>query len=245
MRLDLALVHRGLARSRNQAAGLISDGRVLVAQKTVIKASTEIADETEITITPALDLVGRAGFKLLRALETFGAVQIAGKTCLDVGASTGGFTQVLLNAQAARVISLDVGHDQLVPELVADPRVVNIEGYNARLLKLDDLRLLSHDAELTVDLVVTDLSFISLELVLPALVATAPQAEMILLVKPQFEVGRAGVGSGVVNDRRKHNDVLIKMVRFVAELGWATRGIVDSGLPGSHGNVEYLLWISP
>lgn len=245
MRLDLALVDRGLARSRNQAAGLIDAGRVSVGGKTVTKASMDVADEVEITVKPDVDLVGRAGFKLLRGLGEFTELNVQGTTCLDVGASTGGFTQVLLRAGAEKVVAVDVGHDQLAEELRVDPRVHNLEGFNARDMTLPQLREATGLSGLTIDLVVADLSFISLEKILPALVATAPTAEMVLLVKPQFEVGRQGVKAGVVLDPVKHIAVLERLAQVAFELGFGVRGLIDSGLPGSHGNVEYLLWISP
>jgi 23S rRNA (cytidine1920-2'-O)/16S rRNA (cytidine1409-2'-O)-methyltransferase len=239
------LVDRGLARSRNQAAGLIDAGRVSVAGKLTSKASIDVADEVEITVRPDVDLVGRAGFKLLRGLGEFKDLEIMGKVCLDVGASTGGFTQVLLRAGAEKVVAVDVGHDQLAEELRSDSRVVNLEGFNAREMTLPSLRAATGVEELSIGVVVADLSFISLEKVLPALVETAPAAEMVLLVKPQFEVGRQGVRAGVVSDPESHLKVLNRLFEKAFEFGFGARGLIDSGLPGSHGNVEYLLWISP
>ncbi len=244
MRLDLALVERGLARSRNQAAAFIDAGRVLIKGKPVSKASFNVHDEDSITVVADLDLVSRAGFKLEHALSVFQEIQVAGLVCLDVGASTGGFTQVLLNHGAKQVIALDVGHDQMAPEIASDERVFNIEGFNARELTLSLLRSTTNQNDLVIDLVVADLSFISLELVLPAMATTAPTADLLVLVKPQFEVGRLEVGSGVVLDAVKHQAALEKVAKCAWELGLGVKGVTDSGLPGLHGNIEYVLWIS-
>ena len=244
MRLDLALVDRGLARSRNQAAGLIDAGRVSVRGKKVTKASLDVDDDAQIKVQVALDLVSRAGFKLEHALEKFPEIQVAGKVCLDVGASTGGFTQVLLNHGAALVVAVDVGHDQLAIELAEHELVRNLEGLNARDMTLDQLRELIGDKSLNFDLVVADLSFISLELVLPAMVATAPEADLVLLIKPQFEVGRAEVGAGVVTDAVKHEAAIQKVAACAWSLGYSIAGLTDSGLPGLQGNIEYVMWIS-
>jgi 23S rRNA (cytidine1920-2'-O)/16S rRNA (cytidine1409-2'-O)-methyltransferase len=244
LRLDLALVDRGLARSRNQAAGLIDAGRVSVRGKKVSKASMDVADADAIKVRSALDLVSRAGFKLEHALEVFSTINPDGKTCLDVGASTGGFTQVLLNHGAALVVSVDVGHDQMAIELAQHPLVRNLEGFNARDLSLQSLRELTGDKALEFELVVADLSFISLELVLPAMVETAPNSDLLLLVKPQFEVGRAEVGSGVVTDAVKHQAALEKVAACAWALGYGIVELTDSGLPGLQGNIEYVMWIN-
>lgn len=244
MRLDLALVERGLARSRNQAAGLIGSGRVRIAGKVARKASLNVEDETELEVAPDLDLVSRAGFKLEHALSIFTEIEVAHATCLDVGASTGGFTNVLLNHGANSVVAVDVGHDQMAPDIAADARVFNIEGMNARDLSLQKLQDATQRDDLDFNLVVADLSFISLELVLPAMVATAPNAEFLLLVKPQFEVGRLEVGSGVVLDSVKHLAALEKVANCSWGLRFGIKGLTDSGLPGLHGNIEYVLWIS-
>ena len=244
MRLDLALVERGLARSRNQAAALIDANRVLVNKKIATKASLTVVDEDKVSVKPDLDLVSRAGFKLENALKVFSDIEVSKKHCLDVGASTGGFTQVLLNHGAESVISVDVGHDQMAPEVAGDPRVFNIEGFNARDLSLAALETATGRNGLGFDLVVADLSFISLELVLPAMVATAPTAEMLVLVKPQFEVGRLEVGSGVVLDAVKHLAALEKVANCAWTLGFGVKGVTNSGLAGVHGNIEYVLWIS-
>ena len=244
MRLDLALVERGLARSRNHAATLIDSGRVKVAGKLASKASLGVNEDSEIQVQEDLDLVSRAGYKLEHALKIFTDVSIEDKTCLDVGASTGGFTNVLLNHGAAFVVAVDVGHDQMSPEIASDARVFNIEGMNARDLSLAELELQTNRNDLDFDIVVADLSFISLELVLPAMVATAPSAQLLLLVKPQFEVGRLEVGSGVVLDAVKHQAALEKVAKCSWELGFGVRGVTNSGLAGLHGNIEYVLWIS-
>jgi 23S rRNA (cytidine1920-2'-O)/16S rRNA (cytidine1409-2'-O)-methyltransferase len=151
---------------------------------------------------------------------------------------------VLLNHGAQSVISVDVGHDQMAPEVAEDPRVFNVEGFNARDLSLATLEAATGRNGLGFDLVVADLSFISLELVLPAMAATAPTAEMLVLVKPQFEVGRLEVGSGVVLDAVKHLAALEKVANCAWTLGFGVKGVTNSGLAGVHGNIEYVLWIS-
>jgi 23S rRNA (cytidine1920-2'-O)/16S rRNA (cytidine1409-2'-O)-methyltransferase len=242
VRLDVALVARGLARSRNAAAVAIAEGRVLLAGRPATKASAPVLPENELAVigdTP----VSRAGRKLDVALDAF-AVAADGRLALDLGASTGGFTEVLLRRGAARVVALDVGHDQLVPELRADPRVVVVEGENARELTPARLAALSGD-DRAPQLVVADLSFISLRQVLPAIAAVAaPDADIVCLVKPQFEVGRTGVSGGVVRDA----DARRRAVRAVLDAAWAlglrTAGLIASPLSGAHGNLEVLAHLS-
>ncbi len=245
LRIDLLLVERGLARSRGHAADLVKAKRVLVGTKEITKPSASVAMDCEITIIPADEYVSRAGLKLKGALDAFGALEVDGKTCLDVGASTGGFTDVLLRHGAARVVAIDVGHEQFAPELVNNPRVQSFEGINAREVTLVELRDLTDDKNLEIDLVVADLSFISLTLVLPALAALAPKADFVLLIKPQFEVGKQSLSaSGVVSDHRLRASAIKQVVDCCHELGLGMLGLERSELPGTHGNIEYLIWIS-
>ena len=237
LRIDLLLVERGLARSRGHAADLVKAKRVLVGTKEITKPSSSVAMDCEITVIPADEYVSRAGLKLKGALDAFGA--------LDVGASTGGFTDVLLRHGAARVVAIDVGHEQFAPELINNPRVQSFEGINAREVTLGELRELTDDKNLEIDLVVADLSFISLTLVLPALAALAPKADFVLLIKPQFEVGKQSLSaSGVVSDHRLRASAIKQVVDCCHELGLGMLGLERSELPGTHGNIEYLIWIS-
>lgn len=247
MRADLALVERGLARSRNHASSLIESKRVLVLGREVKKSSQEIADEAELIVLDAAEYVSRAGHKLARALDRFSALEVKGATALDVGASTGGFTDVLLRSGARRVVALDVGHDQLVPELRQNPNVFCIEGFNARDLSLERLSDIigTNVDEDYFQLVVSDVSFISLTLVLPAMAAVAPNADFVLLIKPQFEVGKESLhASGIVNDHRLRAGAIRQVVDCADELGMGISGLVRSELPGTHGNIEYVLWTS-
>lgn len=245
LRIDLLLVERGLARSRGHAADLVKAKRVLIGTKEITKPSSSVAMDCEITIIPADEYVSRAGLKLKGALDAFGALEAVGKTCLDVGASTGGFTDVLLRHGAAKVVAIDVGHEQFAPELINNPRVQSFEGINAREVTLGELRELTDDKNLEIDLVVADLSFISLTLVLPALAALAPKADFVLLIKPQFEVGKQSLSaSGVVSDHRLRASAIKQVVDCCHELGLGLLGLERSELPGTHGNIEYLVWIS-
>jgi 23S rRNA (cytidine1920-2'-O)/16S rRNA (cytidine1409-2'-O)-methyltransferase len=252
MRLDLALVERGLARSRSHAVDLVDAERVLVEGKPARKASSNVSEDSAIRVLDAIDYVSRAGHKLAGALEAFAEIDIEGKLALDVGASTGGFTEVLLRKGARQVVALDVGHGQLVPELARNRKVVNLEGFNARELTPETLRERTADAGVTIDvektpieIVVGDLSFISLTLVLPAMVATAPDAEFVLLIKPQFEVGKQSLhANGIVNDHRLRAGAIKQVVDCVYNLGFHVQGLEKSSLPGTHGNIEYLLWIN-
>lgn len=249
MRLDIALVERGLARSRGHASELIEANRVAVAGRAAKKASQEVSEETPISVSTAEEYVSRAGIKLARALDLFTDLEIAGRAALDVGASTGGFTDVLLRRGARSVIALDVGHDQLVDEIRHDPRVSVVEGFNARELSQSSLAQalgVDPDSETTrIDLIVADLSFISLTLVLEQLRDLAPNAEMVLLIKPQFEVGKQSLSaSGIVNDWSLRAKAMRQVVDCAHELGLGIRQLVRSDLPGTHGNIEYVLWIS-
>jgi 23S rRNA (cytidine1920-2'-O)/16S rRNA (cytidine1409-2'-O)-methyltransferase len=227
-RLDVVLVERGLAESRAQAQALVLAGRV----RGYDKPGTQIADDADLELVAPPQYVSRGAGKLVHALDVFG-VDPRGRDCLDIGASTGGFTDVLLQRGASRVVALDVGYGQLHERLRADPRVVVLERTNARLL-----RALPFAAEL----VVCDVSFISIRLALPpALTLARPKWQAVVLVKPQFEAGRGDVKRGVVRDA----SVRRRVVREIAEaaLAWnaATIGVVDSGLPGPKGNREVFL----
>ncbi|WIE57480.1 TlyA family RNA methyltransferase [Curtobacterium sp. MCLR17_031] len=238
VRLDALLAARGLARSRTVASKLIQDGRVLVGGRAVLKPSTPIASDADIEVDAADEWVSRAARKLVGALDAFG-VEPFGRVVLDVGASTGGFTQVLLARGARRVIALDVGHGQLHPTIALDERVAVVEGTNARNLTRADYLALDGTAAET-SLVVGDLSFISLRLVLPALAEAVPADEFVLLVKPQFEVGRGGVREGIVHDAGLRNDALMNVLWAAWDLGLGTSGLAASPIVGTHGNHEYL-----
>jgi 23S rRNA (cytidine1920-2'-O)/16S rRNA (cytidine1409-2'-O)-methyltransferase len=227
-RLDVLLVERGLAESRAQAQALVMAGLVPGHSK----PGEQIDDDAALEVERPPPYVSRAGHKLAHALDVFG-VDPAGLDCLDLGASTGGFTDVLLQRGAARVIALDVGHGQLHPRMRADPRVVVMERVNARSLA---------ELPFAPELVTCDVSFISVRVALPpALALAAPGWQALVLVKPQFEAGRAEVPKGVVRDP----DVQRHVLREVAEAstGWRARvaGVVDSGLPGPKGNHEFVL----
>ena len=247
MRADIALVERGLARSRNHASSLIEANRVLVAGREVKKSSQIIDENSELVVLEAVEYVSRAGHKLARALDRFGQLDVKGRTALDVGASTGGFTDVMLRRGVRRVVALDVGHDQLVPELQDNPNVFSIEGFNARELSCEKLsQIIGTNVDDTYcGLVVADVSFISLTLVLPAMVSVAPNADFVLLIKPQFEVGKDSLhASGIVNDHRLRAEAIRQVVDCADDLGFGIKGLVKSELPGTHGNIEYVLWIS-
>ncbi|NDH65454.1 MAG: TlyA family RNA methyltransferase [Microbacteriaceae bacterium] len=244
MRADLLLVERGLARSRSQAASLIDAERVLVNGVVCRKPAQIVDDEIELKVLDATDFVSRAGHKLASALAEFGALEIVGKRCLDVGASTGGFTDVLLRNGAANVVAIDVGHDQMVPELAENTRVQSLEGFNARQLSATTLAE-SGVTETNFDLIVADLSFISLTLVLEQMLSVGPEADLVLLIKPQFEVGKQSLSArGIVNHHGLRARAIHQVVDAANDLGCGIRGLVRSALTGTHGNIEYVLWIS-
>lgn len=243
LRLDAALAERGLVRSRTQAAKLIAEGSVTVDGAMAVKASAKIRDEQVLALTASDHYVSRAAHKLLAALEEF-AVPVAGRSALDVGASTGGFTQVLLENAAASVVALDVGHGQLDPVIVGDDRVTMIEGFNARDLTTQKLDAAAGFA-VAPTIVVADLSFISLTIVLPAIVSTVGTgAEYILLIKPQFEVGRTGIREGIVHDDGLRADAISGVLWAGWDLGLPTAGLISSPILGNAGNHEYLVWLS-
>lgn len=243
-RLDAALAARGLARSRTHAAALISEGLVTVDGRPVVKASTAVDDGADIAVAGDDHYVGRAAHKLVAALDAF-EVPVAGRLALDMGASTGGFTQVLRERGARRVLAVDVGHGQLAPTIAADAGVVAVEGFNVRHMTPENLAEATGETAAP-DLVVGDLSFISLELVLPAVVAVAASdADIVLLVKPQFEVGRTAVRGGLVTDPATRADAVARVVWSAWDGGLGMLGIVRSPLPGTHGNSEFLVHLAP
>lgn len=232
-----------MARSREQAAQLVADGRVRVSGRPAVKAATGVQAGDPITVTGVSsgdDYVSRGGHKLAGALDVFGpeGLEVAGRRCLDAGASTGGFTDVLLRHGAAEVVAVDVGYGQLAWRLRQDPRVVVIDRTNVRALTAEQIGG-------PVDLIVADLSFISLTLVLPALTACAkPDADLVLMVKPQFEVGKDRVGrGGVVREAALRVEAVRSVAVAAAERGLGVRGLTASPLPGPAGNVEYFLWL--
>jgi len=242
-RLDAELVRRGLARSRQQADALVAAGRVSVAGGAATKSATQVDPAVAIVVTVDDSDPGyasRGGHKLVGALDAFvpHGLQVEARGCLDAGASTGGFTDVLLRRGARAVVAVDVGYGQLVWSLQKDPRVTVLDRQNVRELTPE---LLPYRP----DLVVGDLSFISLRLVLPALIGCAtPEADLVLMVKPQFEVGRERLGAGgVVRDPALRAEAVAAVAVVAAELGRGVLGVVASPLPGPSGNVEYFLWL--
>jgi 23S rRNA (cytidine1920-2'-O)/16S rRNA (cytidine1409-2'-O)-methyltransferase len=239
-RLDQELVARGLARSRTHAAKLIAGGLVSRAGTVLTKPAAAVGPGDDLLVASAgPDFVSRAGHKLAGALEAFPGIRPEGLRCLDAGASTGGFTDVLLRAGAREVAAVDVGHGQLVPQLRADPRVQVFEGLNVRYL---DSAAIGGPAALTV----ADLSFISLTLVIgPLSRATRPGGDLVLMVKPQFEVGRENLAhTGVVTSEAERRRAVEQVVRCAVGAGLEVRGLARSPLPGQDGNVEFFLWIS-
>ncbi|MBF6422513.1 TlyA family RNA methyltransferase [Nocardia farcinica] len=242
-RVDAELVRRGLVRSREHAVELIGAGRVLIAGTVASKPATAVEPGTPLVVREQPDEVqwaSRGAHKLLGALERFepAGLRVAGKRCLDAGASTGGFTDVLLSREAREVVAVDVGYGQLVWRLRTDERVRVFDRTNVRTLTPEQI-------EGTVELVVGDLSFISLGLVLPALASCCAEgADLLPMVKPQFEVGKERVGSGgVVRDPALRAEAVCGVAAAAAEHGLRTVGAVASPLPGPSGNVEYFLWL--
>ncbi|OCG73197.1 TlyA family RNA methyltransferase [Microbacterium sediminis] len=242
-RLDAALAARGLARSRTHAAALIAEGRVAVDGAVITKAATRVADEASIDV--ATDhYVSRGAHKLLAALDGFGIV-VADRVALDMGASTGGFTQVLRERGARPVIAVDVGHDQLAAEVAADPEVRAVEGFNVRYMTPESLAAASGVTEPPA-VVTGDLSFISLAHVLPAVAAVAREdADIVLLVKPQFEVGRTGIREGIVVDPGLRITAATDVLWAAHDVGLGCLGVLPSPLPGTRGNRELLVHLAP
>ncbi|MFO7273566.1 MAG: TlyA family RNA methyltransferase [Bacillota bacterium] len=237
-RLDVALVTRGHFPSRERAQEAIAAGMVRVNGQVATKPARKVGPQDRIEVTgDPIGYVGRGGLKLQGALDRFG-IDPAGRVCLDVGASTGGFTDCLLRRGARRVYAVDVGRDQLHPRLRADPRVVVMEE--------TDIRAVGALPE-PVELAAVDVSFISLTLVLPAVVRLlAPSGQIVALIKPQFEVGPAGVGKGgIVRDPAQHRLAVDRVLRCAGELGLQCRQVIESPIRGTEGNREFLAWLVP
>lgn len=238
-RLDSELVRRGLARSRENAADLIESRSILVNGIPATKPSTQVDAETSITVAGKRDdFVSRGGHKLAGALDAFPEIMVEGRIALDAGASTGGFTDVLLKRGASKVIAVDVGYGQLAWEIRNDPRVVVLDRTNVRHLTIEQVGE-------AVDLIVADLSFISLTLVLPALASVSKtNTDYLVMVKPQFEVGREKLGAGgVVRDSQLRKQAVREVADVAYDMGLGCEGVVASSLPGPAGNIEYFLWL--
>ena len=238
-RLDIALVERGLAPTRERARALILARQVLVNGRPAGKAGDPVKPSDEIVLAvPDHPYVGRGGVKLAHALDVF-TIDVTGRHALDIGASTGGFTDVLLQRGAAMVVALDVGHGQLDWKLRNDSRVVVIERLNARHLTADQLPA----GSVPFGIVTVDVSFISLRYIFPVIPAIlAPDADVIALVKPQFEAGRAEVGAGgIVRDPAVHQRVVDEIVRAADQVGLTRHGLIESPIEGAEGNREFLL----
>lgn len=247
LRLDAELVRRGLARSRESAGSLIEAGQVLVSGLVASKAATGVTTDQAIVVRHSTEpsYASRGAHKLLGALGVFEpqGLSVEGRRCLDAGASTGGFTDILLRKGAREVLAVDVGYGQLVWALQSDERVTVHDRTNVRHLEPDDIGG-------RVELIVSDLSFISLTVVIPALARvcepSSPEGggDIVLMIKPQFEVGRGNLGkNGVVRDPQFHADAVHRVCMSANELGWGTRALAPSPLPGPAGNVEYFCWL--
>ncbi len=236
-RLDVEMVRRSLARSRSDARNLIRDGSVMVGGKLATRPAAGVDPETDIEIDPdAIRWVSRGGAKLTAALDAF-AIEVDGRRCIDGGASTGGFTQVLLRRGAAQVVAIDVGHGQLAASVAADARVTSIEGLNVRAATPGELGG-------CFDLLVADLSFISIRTVAPSLAAlVCDGADAVVLIKPEFEVGRAALGhGGVVRDEEVREAAVRGVIDALDSAGLGAQHIIRSPVKGGDGNVEYLVW---
>jgi 23S rRNA (cytidine1920-2'-O)/16S rRNA (cytidine1409-2'-O)-methyltransferase len=235
MRLDKLLVERGLAASRERAQAMIMGGKVLVAEQKIEKPGSEIATDAELRLLGEdLRYVSRGGLKLERALEHW-KIDVSGRVCMDVGASTGGFTDCLLQHGAAHVIAIDTGYGQMDARIRNDGRVELLERTNARYLKREDINA-------SVDFVAIDVSFISVTLVLPAVLDAATPREIVVLIKPQFEAGRAQVGKGgIVRDATAREQAIAKVKKKVEELGGKEIEVIESPITGAEGNREFLL----
>jgi 23S rRNA (cytidine1920-2'-O)/16S rRNA (cytidine1409-2'-O)-methyltransferase len=233
-RLDVALVERGLVETRSKAQSLIMARRVLVNGQFVDKAGANVAADDEVRVAELEHpWVGRGGMKLAHAVQQF-SIDLEGKVCADIGASTGGFTDVMLKHGAAKVYAIDVGYGQLDVSQRNDPRVVNREKVNARYLHADNF-------DEPLDFVSVDVSFISLKLILPA-VAEFLDGELVALIKPQFEVGKHEVGKGgIVRDDAKRQAAVEGVVACARELGFQVKGVIESPIKGAEGNIEYLM----
>ena len=242
LRLDAELVRRGLARSRDHASSLIEQRLVTVGGTVAMKPATGVTTDQAIVVKDDHDpgYASRGAYKLLGALNVFKpqGLTIEGKRCLDAGASTGGFTDILLREGAKCVCAVDVGYGQLVWALQSDERVHVLDRTNVRTLTPADIGG-------PVELVVSDLSFISLTVVMPALTAVCePEGDVVLMIKPQFEVGKSNLGKkGVVRDPDQHAEAVLKVCHSAYDLGWGTHSLAPSPLPGPAGNVEYFCWL--
>ena len=236
-RLDKLLVDRGIVSTRSRAKGLIMAGEVLVDGQRVDKPGTAISPESDLQLIAPMPYVSRGGFKIAGALDAFG-IKVANRVCDEVGACTGGFTDVLLQSGAAQVFAIDVGYGQLDWKLRQVERVVVLERTNARYLE---------SLPSKVDFFCIDVSFISLTLILPAVKKwLAEQADIVALIKPQFEAGRAQVGKGgIVRDTAVHRQVLADLLAWAADNDLQPQGLTRSPLPGADGNVEFLVWLLP
>jgi 23S rRNA (cytidine1920-2'-O)/16S rRNA (cytidine1409-2'-O)-methyltransferase len=261
-RLDAILVARGLARSRTHAARLIADGLVTVDGAAQVKPAFRVRAGQVVEVAASDHYVSRGAHKLIAALDAFG-IDPAGRIALDAGASTGGFSHVLLERGASRILAIDVGHGQLVSKIRDNPAVTSVEGFNIRELTLDWVAEQLRSPEFwksesasnasqgtrvgsrLPSLVVADLSFISLKLVLEPLRDSAePGADFVLLVKPQFEVGRGGIREGIVRDRDARQDAVSAILWAAWDLGLPTAGVIPSPIAGTAGNREYLVWLN-
>ena len=235
IRADIAILQRGLAPSRERAQALIASGLVQLNGKPLTKPSVRVSDSDEITVCGAdIPYVSRGGLKLEKALKVFNA-DVSGVVAMDIGASTGGFTDVLLQNGARKVYAIDVGFGQLAEKIASDPRVVSMEHTNARALEPD---MFPESPALAV----MDVSFISIKLILPSAFRVLGEGgRMISLVKPQFEAGRSNIGKGgIVTKREVHEDVLNSLLEYVPTLGWHVRGLDFSPISGGDGNIEFL-----
>jgi len=239
-RLDAELAARGLARSRTHAAGLIADGLVRVDGVAVVKPAHRVDDDSRIEVAGADHYVSRAAHKLIAALDAF-SIDVSGRAALDMGASTGGFTQVLRERGAEPVVALDVGHGQLAVAVAGDPGVIAVEGFNVRYMTPESLSEVL-GRPYTPAVVTGDLSFISLGHVLPAVRGIVDDGvDIVLLIKPQFEVGRTAVRGGLVTDAALRADAVSQVLWEAWDLGFGTRGLIASPIVGTHGNSEYVV----
>lgn len=239
-RLDAELAARGLARSRTHAATLINEGLVRVDGMGVVKPSHPVTDASVIDVAASDHYVSRAAHKLIAALDAF-EIPVSGRTALDMGASTGGFTQVLRERGATRVVAVDVGHGQLAPRVAEDEGVTSIEGFNVRYMTPESLA----DAvgeDFAPEIITGDLSFISLGHVLPAVrTISGEDTDIVLLIKPQFEVGRTAVRGGLVTDAALRSDAVSQVLWAAWDQGLGIRGLISSPILGTHGNSEYVV----
>lgn len=237
-RADLALTERGIVRSRSRAKALIVQGSVLLNGKPLTKPSVLIGEEDVLTLKADLPYVGRGGLKLEGALAAF-PLSLKNRVCMDIGASTGGFTDCMLQNGASKIYAIDVGHGQLDAALCHCPAVVNMEGTDVRTLAPGDLPV-------TPDFAGIDVSFISLRLVLPSVYALlADKADCMALIKPQFEAGRAQIGKhGIVKSARAHVQVLREILAFAGDVGFCVKGLCLSPIQGGSGNTEYLVHLT-